>query len=170
MKYQQTNKYLTITFSLYLILTSLVSIFLLLATLFQNHVVDFISIIALVVGFALAIVTFINNFLILNNLNKVESLQLLVNIFLCILQSIVLFSDGFYFKYTQGFESILFMYTSLNGEMLDVKMSNRTFIHDLIFKFDEFHGLLIGVNFIAAVLILFYILKYKFNKISNNTY
>ncbi len=61
------------------------------------------------------------------------------------------------------------MYTSKDGEKLDVKMSNRTFIHDLIFKFDEFHGLLIGVNFIAVVLILFYILKYKFNKISNNT-
>ena len=84
-----------------------------------------------------------------------------INIFICLLQSIMFFSNGFYFKYTQGFEWIGYFYTNNVTTDSGLRFTPPKILLELIFNFNDSDGIAVGINYIAFLLFGYYLFLLK---------
>lgn len=151
-------------FSVYMIVAAIISFILLLITIIRNSSFDWVITLAILTALSLILFSGINNLKILISRGKVAKRALLINLILSALQAVIIFTNGFYFKYTQGFELIGFVHIDSLTKAASWDLSNRNFAHDLIFNFKDASGTTVGLNFIGILLTMFYYYKYSNSK------
>lgn len=150
-----SNKLIIATAS-YQLITALVCLFFVFIGAVQNLLSDYIIIAGLAVSGLILLVTILTNIQILVYRDRLKPHYFTVNAVICLVQSIHLFTDGFYYKYLQGFGLIGYvaLVHSTKAVLWGVFLKNLTW--EFMFKFDESENTLVGINFIAFALMLYF--------------
>lgn len=142
--------------AIYQLATALVCLFFLFVGVIQNTLNNVIAISAIAISSIFITVTILTNIQILVYHNRLKSHYFTVNALVCLVQCFHLFSDGFYYKYLQGFGLIgyIAIVNATKQVLSGLFFSNVTL--ELMFKFDESNSTLIGINFIALALTFYF--------------
>lgn len=160
---KKNNRVITAVVSSLLIIGSAFGFFVLVILVTQDRLSSLSSYIALILGFALIIVSASNNVFIVTNLSIRQPKSYLVNIAVCLLQSFNIFVDGFYFRYTQGFEWIAFIHVENLNNAIGWGILNFNLTHEMILNFKSSSGITFGINFFALAVGIYFYYLYKAN-------
>jgi hypothetical protein len=157
------DKVLLAFISLYLIITSLISLRFISAIFSADVKIEFIIIIGLIVSIFIIGITLWINALILSKRLVVGKREIDINLMICLIQSFSFFLDGFCIKYTQGVEWAGAVHFH---QIIEFILYPPILTFEAIFNFRSTNGILIAVNFPPLVLSFFlvYMRKKYFKK------
>lgn len=154
--------------SIYQLCMGLISLFYILVAIIQNPFDNYLVIVGFLAFCSIVVVTVINNIQILVHLDRLKPLYFSVNAIICIIQVLHIFTNGFYFKYVQGLGLVGYIAVVHSSKEVSYGAFLTNLIWEFTIKFDKSDGTLIGVNFIAFVLLIYYYWLSK--NIGNNRY
>lgn len=151
------DKVLLIFSSIYLIITSFISLWFIFILINEDIKLEFLVIITLIVGLFIIGLTLWTNSVLLSKIDSIGKREVTTNLVICLIQSFSFFLNGFCFKYTQGLEWGGFLHFHQLTNELDLKMLFPRLTFEFMFNFRSTNGILIGFNFITLLFSFFFI-------------
>lgn len=142
--------------SIYMILSAIISLFIIIQGLLTIHYLNIVSSLSIVTAVSIILLTIGNNCSLLLSKNMVLKSNIIINLIVCSIQSISIFSEGFCYKYTQGFEWVGYVHFDLHDGKTDFGAFISTLVFEFIFNFKTANGVMLGTNFFTLLLVVFF--------------
>lgn len=159
-KETKTDRLLMIIASTYLLICSLVGVMYFVTGLIQNDLSVLLNWVPIFLCAALITVGIFVNAKILFN-PKVKKEWITGDLFLCIIQSVHVFLNGFQLKYNLGFEVVGYLNVENPNKNVIWGIFYNSMNLNLNIKFLDLNNFFVGINFIALALSVFYWFEYK---------
>lgn len=159
------DKKLLVFSSIFMMITSLISVFLLFLIINEVDEPGFLVILTFLISLFTIGLTLWTNSIILSNLEVLRKREVNINLIICLIQSFYIYMDGFRIKYVQGLECVFFLFFDKTIKKVEPGVILPTISLEFVFSFLPNDGTFIGVNIIALIFLLFfiYIRKKYFN-------
>lgn len=161
------DKILLVFSSIYLMITSLISLWFIFVLINEDIELKFLIILTLIVGLFIIGLTLWTNAVLLSKLDSIGKKEITINSIICLIQSFSFFLDGFRFKYLQGLEYVLFIHIDQTFNRFERGIIFLRPAFEFVFNFMSTQGIFIGVNIIALTFLFFFIYtRRKYFKLS----
>lgn len=156
MRFHRIKNVIIFIISIYLIFTALVSLFYVSMAFTKLESLDIITVPFLLLALFIVSLTLWANADTLLDRKIHKSRNILINLIICAMQSISIFSEGFCYKFVQGFEWVGFIHFDKSTWKFEYGAFFSQFIYEFLFNFRDANGLMIGTNFITLLLTVFF--------------
>lgn len=143
--------------SIYLIVTSLISIWLIFIIIQAADELKFLIVLSLIASAFTIGLTLWTNSVILSKIDSLRKKDINVNLIICLVQSFSLFMNCFRFKYVQGLECMVFVYTDQAVSKFKLGFLFPRTGFEFVFNFMYTTGVFFSVNLFALTFLLFFI-------------